>query len=140
MIASVLGASSGAGFSTRSATATTSPARSAPSAGATQPYLSISVARHVDQAEHDPAVLGVDVEHGAEQLVAVVDQIVGQQHRDRLAAGERSPVRDGVAEAARLLLLDLLMRASSVGRRTLRQPASSPFASSAASRSDRRAK
>src|SRR3954470_18987401 len=42
MIASVLGASPASGFSTRSATATTSPPGSAPSAGTTQPYLLIS--------------------------------------------------------------------------------------------------
>ncbi len=89
------------------------------------------------QPEHDAAVLGVHVEHRAEQLVAVVDQVVGQQHGERLAGGELLAVRDRVAEAARLLLLDeLRIVASSTGAADLSSsPAVSPFASSAASSS-----
>ena len=108
MIASVLGATSAGGFSTRSATAITSPSRSLRSAGATQPYLLISDARHVDEGEHDPAVLGVGVQHRPDHAVAVVDEVVGQEDGQRSARGELLAVRDGVAEPARLHLLDVV--------------------------------
>ena len=108
MIASVLGASSGAGFSTSSTMPTTSASGSLSGVSATLPYLSISSRGTSIRPITIAAVLGLDVEHRAEQRVALVDQVVGQQHGDRLTGAELLALRDRVAEALRLVLVDLV--------------------------------
>ena len=88
MIASVLGASSGCGFSTRSATATTSPSPSLPSRGHDAAVLADLLARHVDQARARCRRVRPRRRASGRAAVALVDQVVGQQDRERLAVGE----------------------------------------------------
>ena len=51
-------------------------------------------------------MLGLDGEHLLEQVVAGVDQVVAQQHREGLVADERSGLQHRVAQAPGLALAD----------------------------------
>ena len=60
----------------------------------------------VEQGDDRAAVLGLDGEHVLEQVVAGVDQVVAEQHRERLVADERRGLQHGVPEAPGLALPD----------------------------------
>ena len=109
MMARLLGASSTGGFSTRPVTVTTS----SPSPPVCSRRLDRDGAVLVDvlpadveQGDDRAAVLGLDGEHLLEQVVAGVDQVVAEQHRERLVADERRRLQHGVAEPLGLALPD----------------------------------
>ena len=52
------------------------------------------------------AVLGLDGEHLLEQVVAGVDEVVAEQHRERLVADERGGLQHRVPEPLGLALAD----------------------------------
>ena len=60
----------------------------------------------VEQGDDRAAVLGLHGEHLLEQVVAGVDQVVAEQHRERLVADERGRLQHGVPEPLGLALAD----------------------------------
>ncbi|CAB4543112.1 unannotated protein [freshwater metagenome] len=55
-------------------------------------------ARHLDQSHNVSAGLAVHLDHGLEQVAVFFDNVVTEQNRERLIAGERRGSVHGVAQ------------------------------------------
>jgi hypothetical protein len=109
MTARVLGASSTSGFSTRRVTRTTSsPSGLAGGLDGDRAVRRNGLGADVEQRDDRAAVPTLHREHVLEQGIAGVDEVVAEQHRERLVADERLRLQHRVAEAEGLALPDEL--------------------------------
>ena len=99
MIARFEGASSRLGFSTRPVTRTMSGSSVASTAAA--PYMWMWSGSTSMSATIVAPVRSCSRDHGRQQRVALVDQVVAEHHRERRVADVRARARDGVTESLR---------------------------------------
>ncbi len=102
MTARLDGAVPWAGFSTSPVTRTTS-SSSVASTVAT-PYMWATAGSTSSSAITDAPALRLHLDHAREQHIALVDDVVTEQHRERLVADVHPRAQHGVAEPARIAL------------------------------------
>jgi hypothetical protein len=112
----LLGASPGTGFSTRSVTVFGG--RRDRGAAVLGDLLRV----HLHQRDHAAAVPPAHLDHLGQQRVAAVDDVVAEQHRERLVAHVLGGAEHGVAEALRVALAHVVHGGQLAGFAHLGQP------------------